>query len=64
MEYEGRKPSSPFKFNNSLLAEEEFRGLFIREWNQFDKHKYDSEKFTNNLKRVKGLVVEWSQIYD
>ena len=64
MEYEGRKHSSPFKSNNSLLVEEEFRGIFIREWNQFDKHKDDSEQFTNNLKRVKGLVAEWSQIYD
>jgi len=64
LEYEGRKPSSPFKYNNSFLAEEEFRGLFIREWNQFDKHKDDSEQFTNNLKRLKGLVAEWSQIYD
>jgi hypothetical protein len=64
-EVENIKPLAPFKFNYPRLTEEEFKALVFRNWKHVDSNLDDSimKQFADNLKRVKGDVVEWTKVY-
>jgi hypothetical protein len=57
-------PPSPFKFNPSLLEEEDFVNFLKKQWNHFDASQRESTsiQFAHNLNFVKKVVSSWTHL--